>query len=83
MVNEMQEDVLPGDVSRRGHRARFPGKEKTVPKGTVPYRAAKRIRTATPFRALPPQGSASTNFAIAANEGANLQVYPLAEKLFM
>ena len=29
--------------------------------------AAKEIRTPTPFRALPPQGSASTNFAIAAD----------------
>ena len=28
--------------------------------------AAKEIRTPTPFRELPPQGSASTNFAIAA-----------------
>jgi hypothetical protein len=28
--------------------------------------AAKEIRTPTPFPALPPQGSASTNFAIAA-----------------
>jgi hypothetical protein len=28
--------------------------------------AAKEIRTPTPFRALPPQSSASTNFAIAA-----------------
>ncbi len=28
--------------------------------------AAKEIRTPTPFQALPPQGSASTNFAIAA-----------------
>ncbi len=33
--------------------------------------AAKEIRTPTPFRALPPQSSASTNFAIAA--GKNLQ----------
>ncbi len=31
--------------------------------------AAKEIRTPTPFRALPPQGSASTNFAIAAFKG--------------
>ena len=29
--------------------------------------AAKEIRTPTPFRALPPQSSASTNFAIAAS----------------
>jgi hypothetical protein len=28
--------------------------------------AAKEIRTPMPLRALPPQGSASTNFAIAA-----------------
>ena len=28
--------------------------------------AAKEIRTPTPFRALPPQSSASTSFAIAA-----------------
>ena len=34
--------------------------------GTGCYSAAKQIRTATPFRALPPQSSASTNFAIAA-----------------
>ena len=33
--------------------------------------AAKQIRTATPFRALPPQSSASTNFAIAAKFSAN------------
>jgi len=30
------------------------------------FSAAKEIRTPTPFQALPPQGSASTNFAIAA-----------------
>ncbi len=30
--------------------------------------AAKEIRTPMPLRALPPQGSASTNFAIAAFE---------------
>ena len=37
------------------------------------FSAAKEIRTPTPFRALPPQGSASTNFAIAAfDEGAQL-----------
>ncbi len=30
------------------------------------FSAAKEIRTPTPFRALPPQSSASTSFAIAA-----------------
>ncbi len=32
----------------------------------VLFCAAKEIRTPMPLRALPPQGSASTNFAIAA-----------------
>ena len=38
-----------------------------TPLKTRPFCAAKEIRTPMPLRALPPQGSASTNFAIAAD----------------
>ena len=41
--------------------------------------AAKEIRTPTPFRELPPQGSASTNFAIAAVESA-IGAKPIADE---
>ena len=39
--------------------------------------AAKEIRTPTPFRALPPQSSASTNFAIAAIFKAKIRIQRL------
>ena len=47
---------------------------------TRPFSARDEIRTHTPFRALPPQSSASTNFATApfevgANVGGFLKIY--------
>ncbi len=39
-------------------------KKGTDEKSSIPVGAQNKIRTCTPFQALPPQGSASTNFAI-------------------
>ena len=44
--------------------------------------AAKEIRTPTPFRALPPQSSASTNFAIAAVNDIIIPLLYKTKKVF-